>query len=188
IFKGFFPVLFAMNLGIILMNNQIIQELVLKPAYITGSLNAQFLTFAGLLPIVIGIGLGLFSPVWFLLDAGIVYSNRLKVKGTSKPTEVRSVGGWYLSLLKGYAGISMIISFYTFLSMIIQSLITSSDELFRWILIAGLWPVLPFLLAIMVLIGVILLDKTFNHRKRFILKWAKKLGINSPLEYNLDES
>ncbi|MFX0003797.1 MAG: hypothetical protein ACFE9C_08985 [Candidatus Hodarchaeota archaeon] len=42
----------------------------------------------------IGIAMALFSPIWFLLDAGISYSNQKKVENTEKLVESKSVGGY----------------------------------------------------------------------------------------------
>ena len=80
----------------------------------SGDEQVAMVTLLALLALMTGISMGIFSSVWFLLDAGIVYTNKEKVKDLAQPTEVRSVGGWYNYLLKGYAGISVILSFYAF--------------------------------------------------------------------------
>jgi len=182
VLKGFFPGFFAMNIGLLLMTDPVIQAIVLKPGFLGGEIMAQLVTFAALLPILIGIGTGIFSPVWFLLDAGIVYTNKKKVEGTSYPTEVRSVGGWYMYLLKGYAGITVILAFYTFIAAIIQSEVTANPDLTGSILILALWPFMPILMALMALPGMIALDMTFDHRKKYVRNIANRLGINGPLE------
>jgi hypothetical protein len=179
--KGFFPGFFAMSIGLDLMINPVIQDIVLKSSFAGGDMLSQLITFFALLPIMIGIGTGLFSPVWFLLDAGIVYSNKNKVKGTSYPTEVKSVGGWYMYLLKGYAGITVIITFYTFISQIIASLITPYSDIISTTIIILLMPVVPVFIALMAVPGFIALDKTYDHRKNYIRTVAKKFGISEPL-------
>ncbi len=184
--KGFFPAVFAMNVGLILMANPTIQEIVLKPNYRGEDVISQLICFASLLPVTIGIGMGAFSAVWFLLDSGIVYTNKSKVKDTAYPTEVRSVGSWYMYLLKGYAGITVIMTFYTFLSNIILAITSSSTDLTSRILITVIWPFMPIFMAFMALPGVILLDITYEHRKKYIRKFANNLGIKAPLEKPLD--
>ena len=181
--KGFFPALFAMNIGLILMVSPTIQEIVLKPQFRGEGVMNQLICFASLLPWLVGIGMGAFSPVWFLLDSGIVYTNKKKVKNTGYPTEVRSVGSWYMYLMKGYAGITVILTYYTFLSLIFEA---SSGDVLGLTLIMLLWPFLPLLMCFMALPGVILLDITYEHRKKYIRKFANKLGINGPLEKPLD--
>ena len=54
------------------------------------------ITLGMLLSITVGVSMFLFSAVWFLIDAGIVYSNAEKVKDNRDLVVVRSVGGWYL--------------------------------------------------------------------------------------------
>lgn len=36
----------------------------------------------------------LFSTTWFLIDSGILYSNKNKLDKTINPPEVRSIGRW----------------------------------------------------------------------------------------------
>ena len=184
--KGFFPGFFAMSIGLDLMINPVIQDIVLKPSFAGGDMLSQLVTFFALLPILIGIGTGLFSPVWYLLDAGIVYSNKNKVKGASYPTEVKSVGGWYMYLLKGYAGITVIITFYTFISQIFASVITPYSDIISTAIIILLMPVVPVLIALMTVPGFIALDKTYAHRKKYVRTVAHKLGISGPLEKPLE--
>ena len=185
-FKAFFPALFAMNIGLILMANPMIQEIALKPSFRGENVLLQLICFSALLPITVGIGMGAFSSVWFLLDSGIVYTNKKRVKDTAYPIEVRSVGSWYMYLLKGYAGITVIMTFYTFLSNIINAIGTPSTNLTSRILITVIWPFMPFLITFMAVPGVIILEITYQHRKTYIRKFANKLGINAPLEKPLD--
>ena len=64
-----------------------------------------------------GLGTLVFSPTWFLTDAGIVYSNEERVTGTDEPVEGRTVGGRFTDFLRGYAGIGVVFSYIQFLSV-----------------------------------------------------------------------
>jgi len=108
--KTLFPALLTVNLSLFFSYNAGVQELILFDPAESNFMNAM-MTFVALLPITSGISIIAFSPAWFLLDGGILYSNIKKVKNKADPDELRSVGGWFLQLLKGYAGISIIISY-----------------------------------------------------------------------------
>lgn len=194
-FKGvfiisLFPAFLALNIGILLIDEPFIHDLIFVEALITGmSLPIlQILTLLMLLPLVSGIGIGIFSAAIFLLDSGIEYSNKeqKKVRRGSFPIEVRSVGGYFLYYLKGYAGIAVIISVVN----LIISFITTLQSLGSVYYIVNLvtWPFIPFLIALFMVPTFIIQDITYERRKRFTLKWAEKLGINGPLENPLGEN
>ena len=87
--------------------------------------------------------------------------------GKIDPVEVRSVGRWYISFLKGYAGIGVIFSFYTFA-------LKNYTHLGMGII---LLLVFPFLITCYALPNMLILDITRKHRREFILKRANNLGI-----------
>jgi len=174
-----FPSLMAINFALIYCFDPSIQRIVvLNPQ---DKMAAMF-TFIGLLAIMTGIAFGAFSPVWFLLDSGIVYTNKEKVKDTAHPIEVRSVGGWYIYLLKGYAGISVILSFYTFFISIYAIIGPSNLFVGMNIMFLIFFPIMPLFVAILTIPALVLLDITRSNRKKFILKFASKLGIKEPLK------
>ena len=173
--KSFFPALLALNFSLMVSDNVVLQELLIEPGSV-GSTMASIMLISALFPLMGAIGMGIFSPVWFLQDAGIVYSNKEKVKGTSDPIEIRSVGGWYLYILKGYAGIAVIVSFYTFLSEIIDAGETDN------VLFLIMWPIMPFMLAFLYIPGIIAVDMTYEKRKQFVIKTAEKFGITQKVE------
>lgn len=181
-FKPFFPALMAVNFGLMFNLNLGLKNMIMSESYLAtpGSENYwPFIVFVMLLIITTGIAMALFSPVWFLLDAGIVYTNKEKVKDKSDPIELHSVGGWYMSFLKGYAGISVVISFYTFL----VELITVIGADLHW---SGfiLFPLMPFFVLVLSLPAIVILDMTKKRRKKFILNFARKIGISD--EYDID--
>lgn len=181
-FKTFFPALMAVNFALMITLNLGLKNMIMSESYLATPGNENywpFIVFVMTLIITTGIAMALFSPVWFLLDAGIVYTNKEKVKDKSDPIELHSVGGWYMGFLKGYAGISVIISFYTFLT----ELLTVIGEDLHW---SGpvLFPLMPFFVIVLSLPAIIILDMTKERRKKFILKFARKLGISE--EFDID--
>jgi len=133
-----------------------------------------------LLSITIGISMFLFSSVWFLIDAGIVYSNAEKVENKRDLVEIRSVGGWYLYFLQGFAGIGLAFSFYVFIITMIQRGFFKGPEL-------PLFLILPLIITILSIPAVILLDITIENRIKYILKWAKKFGIIKHVQIKFEE-
>lgn len=182
--KSLFPSLLAVNLCLILSYNSGIQELILVKSSDEIFMDVM-MTFISLLPLVSGISMAIFSPSWFLLDGGIVYSNKKKVEKSSDPEVLRSVGGWYLYLLKGYAGITIIVTYYEFVIGLFQDMDISSPSTIMLIIF---WPIMPFLIALIMMGGLIVLDKTFNKRRKYIRSTANKLGISKTIEESLDLS
>lgn len=182
-FKALFPALMALNFALMFAFSSTVTDIVLNMEWVhkspTNKQQIPLIVMATLLPLMFGIAMGLFSPVWFLLDAGIVFTNKQKVRKIRDPIEVRSVGGWYHYILKGYAGIAVIFSFILFASDMIQYYKTFNPGI---LLIAFL----PILLVIMAIPAFIILDITVEHRQKFMLKFAERLGITKPLEDPLD--
>jgi hypothetical protein len=176
--KAIFPALLALNLCLIFATNDTVQKLVVH-SNLHGEKLIIIFAISGLFPLMGGIAMGIFSPVWFLQDAGIVYTNKKKVEGFSDPTEIRSVGSWYMYLLKGYAGISVIINYYTFLSEVMNAM---GDVGPSMIIFFVIWPIMPFFLAFLFIPGIIALDMTFEKRRAFMLKKAEKMGITEKVE------
>ncbi|MBD3214581.1 MAG: hypothetical protein GF311_18365 [Candidatus Lokiarchaeota archaeon] len=182
IFRGFFPILMTFNIALMLSKNVTLQE------FLVGDSNdfSQALAFNILLSLLVGASLAVFSAVWFLLDGGIVYTNRKKVKDSTFPVEVRGVGSWLHYLLKGYAGISVLFSYYEILMGFIQTQLGYGALEISTIIFIITWPLMPILYTFMVSPIFILLDMTYKHRKKYIQKFAAKLGISGPLEEPLN--
>jgi len=142
-------------------------------------------TFLALLMLTIGIASLMFSSTWFLMDSGILYSNLKRAEGTNKPAEIRSVGRWYGQLLKGYAGVSVILSYIGFMDLFIPQL---ANDLSLTLFIMLLFVFIPFPLVIVVPIipAFMILDRLKEHRIRYIRKKASKLGITSNAEVNFE--
>jgi len=187
-FKGaflncLFPALLAFNIGILLSDEIIIQEFIFVDSIsLAGSAILQILTLVFLFPIACGIGIGVFSATYFLLDSGIEYTNKnqKKVLRGSFPTELKSMGGFYLYYLKGYAGIAVIIG----LIKLIYSffILLEGLSLAVYIINVTVWPLIPFVITLLMIPVSIVQDLTYERRKRFTLKWAEKFDIRGQLE------
>ena len=84
-FKGafmnsLFPALLAVNLGILLSDESVLYDLLFVDSFQPGSAIYQILTLLILFPLVCGIGIGVFSAAYFLLESGIEYTNKEQKK------------------------------------------------------------------------------------------------------------
>ncbi|MFX0073300.1 MAG: hypothetical protein ACFFAO_19650 [Candidatus Hermodarchaeota archaeon] len=178
--KGLFPALMALNFALMFAFTDWVQTIATTNQGESGE-TTPMVTLLALLALMTGISMGVFSSAWFLLDAGIVYTNKEKVKDLSDPIEIRSVGGWYNYLLKGYAGISVILSFYAFFWYMYEIMEIGNRIDGMNIMFIIFYPTLPLVIAILSFPALILLDLTHNHRKKYIRKIAEKFKISEPL-------
>lgn len=182
--KSLFPALMAFNIAILLSDEKAIQDFIFTSWLISGVPSAvlQILTILILLPLVSAIAIAAFSAAFFLIDSGIGYTNKkqMKVKNGSYPIEVSSVGTFYLRFLKGYAGISVVISIVQLLYNYITSIQDFNSAIYLINLI--MWPFMPFCIAYFMVPAVIIQDATYNGRNKFVRKRAKKFGISGRLE------
>lgn len=186
-FKGafmnsLFPALLAFNIGILLSDESILHDLLFVDTFNAGPAINQILTLLFLFPLVSGIGIGVFSATYFLLESGIEYTNkeRKKVLRGSFPTEVKSIGGFYLYYLKGYAGISVIFSLFSLIFSFFS--VIEGGNLAIYMINIILWPFIPFCITLFMVPVSIIQDFTYERRKKFTLKWAEKLNIRGQLE------
>jgi len=194
IFKGafirsLFPALLALNIGILLSDQSAIHDLIFTNSFQTiPTVILQILTIVILLPLVSGLAIAAFSAAFFLIDSGIEYTNKAqkKVKRGSFPIEVRSMGGYYLYYLKGYAGISVIISIIKLIFSYLSTLQVLEFGIFLMNLIV--WPIMPFTITFFLVPVAIIEDFTYERRKNYTLKWAEKLNIKGILEDPLGRS
>ncbi len=177
-FRGFFPALMGMNFALSFVFNAALTSLLLADINIqTGYPIAMLFV---MISVTNGIAFALFSGVWFLTDAGLVYTNREKVRGKNEPIEVKSVGGWFQNILKGYAGISVILSFITFVGIMFE--LYGSQLHFSMVMFLVPFPIL---IALWSLPAVLILDKTQKKRKKYVLKFAKKLDIMEIIDIDI---
>jgi hypothetical protein len=134
-----------------------------------------------LFPTAFAISMFVFSAVWFLKNAGIVYSNKNKVESISEPWVIRSVGGWFHTILKGYGGVGVVITFTSFLISSIASIIRSIGDVILWLTIS-LWFTGIFLLILATIPSLILNGLIREKSANYVMKYANKLGINHIVE------
>lgn len=176
-FRGFFPILLAVNLTLILASNQNVINFILYPDHqVSDGINAIGVVF--LLMFTVGIGMGLFSTIWFLDDAGIIYSNKKKVEGTDNIFEVRSMGGFFKTLLKGYAGISVVISFINYVFFYAGTF----EQIDGLISNTSIQIAIPLLLTCCNALSLILLDLTKHKNTSYVRRIARKFGVVDSIE------
>ena len=177
-FQGYYPGLLAFNIGFIilfltpnirdqLLTPSVIEEAPLALQYILENLFLLMFTFV---PSMLA-----FSPGWFLMDAGIVYSTEDQVKGTDRPVEARTVGGVFNDYLKGYSGFSIAFSYLQILTVYYSGLWSGGYRIDVVELIG--WFGLPVYVILLVIPTFILLDLIRDHRIEYVRKLAAKVGI-----------
>jgi len=189
--RGYYPALLAINISsIILFSAPWVLDLILNKELMElgGLVHTQIYVpgFLVLLMFTIGLGTLVFSPTWFLTDAGIVYSNEERVAGTDSPVEGRAVGGRFTDYLRGYAGIGVVFSYIQFLSVYIsQQIIPPNpvDIAVFLIFFVGL----PIFLLIAIIPSLIILDITKQHRIRFVRNFAEKMGITEFVKISFEK-
>ena len=175
-FSGWYPTLLAFHINsiIILSNDQIHTRILGTGILDFPVLYQNVFSVIILMMFTLGIGLMVFSPVWFLLDAGIMYSTQKHVRGTRRPVEVRAVGGWFHDYLRGYAGFGIALTFILLLARLWEKAGLVTD------LINISWMFgLPLFTTLIVIPALIVLDKTGNHRIHYVRQIAKRMGIPS---------
>ena len=183
--KGFFPVLMAINLASLLLTPTFIQ-LILSAEIIFQLESAssfpmltQFLAESVALMITFGLATTFFSSVWFLKDAGIIFSNKEKIESSEEFVEVKSIGEWFNNFLKSYAGFGTVITYLIVIYNFFSNFLTDTGALTNIfnVPILMLWIGMPFYLAISLIPSLILTDMFEIKRINYIKKIAKKFGI-----------
>ncbi|UCC19761.1 MAG: hypothetical protein JSV62_00350 [Promethearchaeota archaeon] len=183
--QGLFSALMAINISLLLLNPDIVR-------FINGNIYAspEDLTpdhytsaFVVLLIITLAITNIFFSPTWFLMDSGILYSNKMKLNETNKPLEIRSIGRWYEQLLKGYAGVSVLIAYINFIVIFFGA---AGNNISLFIITLIMFIPLPIILIVPTIPALILIDVIKQRRNNNILKMARKRGITDKMEVSIE--
>jgi hypothetical protein len=177
-FQGYYPSLLAFNLSsIIIFLFPKIQHTLLTPSVIDEAPLAMIFIFDNLILVIFTIALSMFifSPGWFLVDAGIVYSTEELVRDTDKPVEGRTVGGVFNDYLRGYSGLSVAFSYLQIVVVFFSSQITSG--ILDTASLIG-WLGFPFYVILTVIPTLILLDLIREHRISYVRTIASKRDIN----------
>jgi len=180
-FNMFFPSLMAINLAMMGAFSPTIQDMLILSTYSREDLKI-LVTFAILMIITLPIAIALFSSAFFLFENGFVVSNEQKVHGKGEPIEVNAVGRYYLNLLKGYAGIGVILSYIVFVIEMLDIYPPGDLGIVPAIIIL---PLFPFLLMALSLPAIIISGALRNYRKKFLLKFAHKIGISKKSQLSL---
>ena len=180
--EGLFTSLMTINISLLLTTPIIIA---ISVGSDPDSFTDDLTTFLALLMFAVGIASILFATTWFLMDSGILYSNLKKADDTHKPIEIRSVGRWYGQFLKGYAGVSVVLSYFEFMELFIPQLANDlSVPLFIMLLVVFI--PFPLVVVIPLIPALIILDRLKEKRIRFIREKARKLGISSNAEITFE--
>ena len=184
--KGFFPMLMSINLASLLLTPTFIQlilsaEIIFRLESVSNlPMLTQFLAESVALMITFGLTTTFFSSVWFLKDAGIIYSNKEKIESSEEFVEVKSIGEWFNTFLKSYAGISALLTYLIVIYNFFSNFLTNTGVLnILNIPILILWIGMPFYLAIALVPTLILNDLLETKRVNYIKKIAEKLDIKN---------
>ncbi len=185
--KGFFPIMFALMLATNLYTKFLSEDVInviYSPefrAFLTSTetVEVQLSNIVSLivtLPWTFAISMFLFASIWFLKNSGIIYSNEIKVKSISEPFIVRSVGGWFHTVIKGYAGIGVIATYFTIILNLVSTYIDTNQ--FQYVIIAIiLWVVLLIMILLATIPGLIFNEMIRHKSGNYVRKYGVKLGI-----------
>jgi len=183
--QGLFASLMAINISLLLLNPDTVHFTLgnfgVSPEDLTP--DQYTITFVILLIFTFAFTNILFSPTWFLMDSGIIYSNKLKLHKTNKPLEIRSIGRWYEQFLKGYAGVSVLLSYIEFITIFF---IAAGNNLALFVITLIMFIPFPILMIIPSVPALIILDIIKEKRNNYILNKARKLGITDTMEVSID--
>lgn len=191
-YKSFFPILLSINITFMMLSPEVMQVILSSEFLsITTSLSIEsiqkILSLFILLPISFTITMFLFSSIWFLKNSGILYSNEKKVESISEPFVIRSVGGWFHTLLKGYAGIGVLITYFLVIIDLIRSFLITINTIFLAISLI-LW----FLVLIMLLLATIpslILNEIIRIKSgNYVRRFGERIGIKEKVrvQFNME--
>lgn len=185
--RVFYPALFTLNTAFIISEIPAVRQLFLSPLMLeTGNFLTNILVILPVMSLTSIIANILFTSIYFLIDSAIISTNKYVEEDEFKNTNVHSVGEWFHGYLKGYSGISAVITFIIFIVNLISNNI--STDVISMIGILVFWPLMPILLALMFAPLKILLINNFSKTNNFILKKARKLGITDSVEIHVKKT
>ncbi|MFW9862151.1 MAG: hypothetical protein ACFFEX_11295 [Candidatus Thorarchaeota archaeon] len=167
---GFFPALMATNFTLTLIFDPTIMDVPFFQDYYLQWNSIIFLFFV-LGALLQAPAFALFSAAWIIDEAGIVLMSKYGA------AELQAIGKWYLALLKGYAGIGVVIALYQFT---FDFLGTYGSQV-HWSAVLFLF-ILPIIVTLWVIPAIMLVGATEGRRRRYILGFAKRLGIRNEFE------
>ncbi len=184
----FFPALLTLNLALILSKLAVIRELIIAPTLLE-SADDSIIMMVLILPLIgicAIISIIVYSAIYFLIDSGIIFTNKKYIENKPINTKVQNIGSWFLYILKGYSGISIIFVFYEFYANLFPS-VDLKDPITAFGMIV-LWPLMPFIITAIFIPLLPLLKINSEDRKQYLLKKAKEIGITTYFEIEIRES
>ena len=183
--KGFFPVLMAINLSSLFLTPTIMEFILSADILIEFDgiskvpVFTKFLAESVLLILTFGLAILLFSSVWFLKDSGIIYSNKEKVVNSNESIVFRSIGEWFQTILRSYAGIGAVITYIVVVQDFITRFINNYGLPGNILNIPSLvlWLGMPFYLVLSLIPAIIFNDLIKRNRVKYIRNIGRKLGI-----------
>ena len=183
--QGLFSALMAINISLLLLNPDSVRialgNLSISPEDLTA--NEYVVAFVVILIFTTALTNILFSPTWFLMDSGILYSNKKNLEETNKPLEIRSIGRWYEQFLKGYAGVSVLISYVEFITIFF---IEMGRDPALFIVTLIMFIPFPIIMIVPNIPALIILDRIKEKRNKYILNKARKRGIIGTMDVSID--
>ncbi|MBN1216785.1 MAG: hypothetical protein JXA99_15260 [Candidatus Lokiarchaeota archaeon] len=185
--KGFFPIMFALMLATSFYTKFLTDDIIniiYSPEFraFLMSTNTEEVQLSNIVSLVVtlpwtfAISMFLFASIWFLKNSGIIYSNEMKVKSISEPFIVRSVGGWFHTVIKGYAGIGVIATYFTIILNLISTYL--EDNQFQYVIIALVVWILLLIMILLATIPGLIFNEMIRHKSgNYVRKHGAKLGI-----------
>lgn len=180
IFQGFFPGLMAINFSLLISDNEMIQQLSIPSIWFDQPAPMpQLITFIVGIMFTLIIAFALFSGLWAITDSGIVFSNKkgIEKKGKEKPIIAQSIGGSYNYILKGYAGIGVLILYYELVFLFYGGIGLSHPHPYVNFLNIYLFMSYFIIVPLLTIPATIVIDILRDRRVKFTRKIAAKLGI-----------
>ncbi|MFX1303740.1 MAG: hypothetical protein ACFFBV_15445 [Promethearchaeota archaeon] len=179
--QGLFSALMAINISLLLLNPDTVRIALWNFSISDEDLTANEYVVAFVVILILTTVLTnlIFSPTWFLMDSGILYSNKKKLEETNKPFEIRSIGRWYEQFLKGYAGVSVLLSYVEFITIFF---IETGGDLALFIVTLIIFIPFPIILIIPNIPALIILDRIKEKRNKYILNKARNRGITDKMD------
>ena len=184
--QGYYPGLLAFNISSVIIllalkiRNQLLSPSMLEEAPLVFQYILENLF---LLMFTIALSMLIFSPGWFLIDAGIVFSTEEQVRGTDRPVEGRTVGGVFNDYLRGYSGFGIAFSYLQILVVYFGGLLS----VLRLDIVSLIgWFGLPVYIILAVIPTFIILDLTRDHRIQYVRRVAAKFGITRVVKISFE--
>jgi hypothetical protein len=192
--RAVLPSLFGVQVGLFLATELVnagAAGLVVSPPLVFGApqVTQILLTWTYTLLIGLPVTFALVTPTWVLDDAGLVTSNvPLKPSGDGEEADLPQVSGvgiWFSRLLKGYAGIAVVLSYAAVMTgatvQAWQILLYNPAELPFFLGGVITLPLMPVYLMFLSLPLIMVFDRMRGWIQRYVRRIGKRLAITKSL-------